>query len=347
MSKKTSPKGPSDFLPGVGLDVGTMNIIASRRSASEGTQHTPIRDAFLDLELDAKRSLKLSKVDYVQEGNNLVVVGDSALTMANLFRREARRPLQKGVISAGELDAQRILSLLVKKVLGTPTVDGEHCFYSVPAAPLDDPEQDIIYHTEVFRKILQTHGYTAHPTNEASAIVYSQCAEDNFSGLAVSFGSGMCNIALLYQASVAMSFSVARGGDWVDRSAAKATGKTASQICSIKEKGADLCNPTTREQEAIGFYLTNLIDYCLKAIMSEFRKVSGNVTLPDPIPFVVSGGTSMATGFMEVFKTQFESIRKSFPIEISEVRHATDPLTAVSSGLLVLAMEEYEEDDED
>jgi len=345
MSKKVAPKGPSDYLPGVGLDVGTMNIIASRRSESEGPHHTPIRDAFLDLDMAAKRSLKLSKVDYIQEGNNLVVVGDSALTMANLFRREARRPLQRGVISAGELDAQRILSLLVKKVLGEPTIPNEHCFYSVPAAPLDDPDQDIIYHTEVFRKIIQTHGYTAHPTNEASAIIYSQCAEDNFSGLAVSFGSGMCNIALLYQASVAMSFSVARGGDWVDKSAAKATGKTASQICSIKERGADLRNPANREQEAIGFYLKNLIDYCLQNIMEEFKKVSGNVTLPDPIPFVVSGGTSLANGFMEVFKTQFEGIQESFPIEISEVRHATDPLTAVSAGLLVLAMEESEEED--
>ena len=62
------------------------------------------------------------------------------------------------------------------------------------------------------------------------------------------------------------------------------------------------------------------------------------------VPFVVSGGSSMAVGFMEVFKQQFETARKDFPIDISEVRHATNPLTAVAEGLLVLAIEEHEDE---
>src|SRR5690606_38324454 len=129
--------------------------------------------------------LKLSNVDYVELDGRLVVIGDGALTMANLFNREARRPLSKGVISAGELDAQEILSILLSKVAGKPLIEGEHCFYSVPAAPVDNPDQDIIYHTEVFRSLLEDLGYTAHPTNEAMAIIFSQCAQEKFSGLAV------------------------------------------------------------------------------------------------------------------------------------------------------------------
>ncbi len=342
MNKRTS-ESQSPYLPGAGLDVGTMNIVAARRS-TDGTHHTPVRDAFLDLEIGAKRALKMSKVDYIEEGENLVVIGDSALTMANLFHREARRPLSRGVIAAGELDAQKILSILVNKVLGAPVVEKEHCFYSVPAAPLDDPDQDITYHTEVFRKILQTHGYTPHPTNEASAIVYSECPEHDFSGLAVSFGSGMCNVALLYKATIAMSFSLARGGDWIDKNAAKATGKTASQICAIKEKGVDLRDPQGREQEAIELYIRALIDYCLKNIVEQFKRVQGRVVLPEPIPFVVSGGSSLATGFMDVFRKQFEGIKQSgFPIDICEVRQAENPMNSVASGLLLLAIDEHEE----
>jgi hypothetical protein len=60
-----------------------------------------IRDAFLDLDMEAKRSLKMSKVDFIEQDGTLIVIGDSALTMANLFKREARRPLSRGVISAG------------------------------------------------------------------------------------------------------------------------------------------------------------------------------------------------------------------------------------------------------
>lgn len=328
---------------GCGLDVGTMNLVSAR--VEDGKVVTrPMRDAFLDLEPEARRSLKLSNVDYIEMDDQLVVIGDAALKMANLFKREARRPLSRGVISAGELDAQEILSILISKVVGKPQAENEHCFYSVPAEPVDNPGQDIIYHTEVFRKILEDLGYTAHPTNEAMAIIFSQCSAEMFSGLAVSYGSGMCNIALSYQANSGLEFSVARGGDWIDQHAAKAVGKTASQMCAIKEAGVDLANPQGREQQALAMYISNLISYSLKQIAAEFKKVANDVHLDQPIPFIVSGGTSKAGGFMELFEKEFDKVKKKFPIQISEVRHASDPLTAVAEGMLVLAQEEHDEE---
>jgi hypothetical protein len=327
---------------GVGLDVGTMWLNAARSKGGKITT-TPLRDAFLDLDPEAKRSLKISNVDYIEIDGQLVVIGDAALTMANLFKREARRPLNQGVISAGELDAQEILGILVRKVLGEPRSDREHCFYSVPAEPVDKSGQDIIYHTEVFRQIIEDLNYEAHPVNEAMAVIYSQCAAEQFSGLAISYGSGMCNVALSYQANAGMEFSLGRGGDWVDAHAATALGKTASQVCSIKERGVDLLNPQGREQQAIALYLRSLISYSLQHIAAEFKKVAGNIDLPGPIPFVISGGTSKAINFMKVFELEYKKVEKKFPIKISEIRHAQDPLTAVSEGLLVLAQEEHGE----
>ena len=62
------------------------------------------------------------------------------------------------------------------------------------------------------------------------------------------------------------------------------------------------------------------------------------------IPFVISGGTSRAGGFMDVFKQEFDDIKKkNFPIKISDIRQAKDPMTAVAEGLLVLAMQEHTE----
>ena len=227
----------SAYNPGVGLDLGTMNIVSARQTGDGKSVETKrIRDAFLDLDPEVKKTLKLSKVDYVEKDGNLIVLGDAALNMANLFKQEVRRPLSRGVISAGELDAQQILSLLISNVVGEPVTSKEHCFYSVPAVPVDNENQDIVYHQEVFRKILTELEYSPHPMNEAMAIIYSQCSQENFSGLAVSFGSGMGNVALAYQTVKGMDFSVARGGDWVDTHAAKATGSTASRMCAIKEK---------------------------------------------------------------------------------------------------------------
>jgi len=333
---------------GCSIDVGTMNLVAARMTKDSKIETKRVRDAFLDLEPEAKKQLKLSKVDYIEmdDGQQLIVIGDSALTMANLFKREVRRPLSQGVIAAGELKAQQILSLLVKSVLGEPAIKGEHCYYSVPAAPIDNPGQDVVYHTEIFRKIIQEHGFVPHPMNEAMAIIYSQCAEETFSGLSVSFGSGMCNVALAYQTVCGLEFSVARGGDWIDAQSSKAVGSTASRMCAVKEKGIDLANTDgNRDAEALALYIRALIRYCLENIAVQFRKVQSSLDLPEPIPFVVSGGTTLAKGFEAVFREEFEDIkkRKGFPIEISTIRMAKDPMTAVAEGLLVLAAQDHED----
>lgn len=334
-----------NYKPGVGLDIGTMNLISARQSIDGRIMVRKVRDAFIDLEADARKTLKLSKVSYIEDpddDNTLIVFGDSALTMANLFKREVRRPLSAGVISAGEIDAQKILGILIHNIIEEPIKEGEHCYYSVPAAPIDDPNQDIVYHTEIFRRILSEKGYTPHPLNEAMAIIYSQCAADQFSGLAISFGAGMMNIALAYQTQKGMEFSLARSGDWVDQHAAKALGSTSARMCSIKEQGVDLARCKTREEEALVLYIRSLIRYCLENIISQFKQRQANITLPDSIPLILSGGTSKVGGFLEVFTEEFNSLKKrNFPFEISGIRMAKDPLTAVAEGLLVLAGEEY------
>jgi hypothetical protein len=339
MKMSESPK----YRAGVGLDVGTMNIVSARMTETDKVVTNRIRDAFIDLDAEAKRTLRLSKINYVEKDGNLIVIGDSALNMANLFKREVRRPLQRGVIASGEIEAQEILSLMIFQVLKEPIVENEACFYSVPASPIDDPDQDVVYHQEIFRKIISEHRYRAMPMNEAMAIIYSQCAAENFSGLAISFGSGMCNVALAYETVKGMDFALARGGDWIDTHAAKALNSTAARICAIKEKGVNLTATTkSREEEAIVLYIRALIRYCLDNIAVQFRRAQSSMSLPDPIPFIVSGGTSKAGGFLDVFKEEFEAVKKKgFPIPISEIRLATDPMTAVAEGLLVLASEEH------
>lgn len=333
----------TDHISGVGLDVGTMNIVAARQEGDKITTKR-VRDAFIDLEIEAKKALKLSKVNYIERDGQLFVIGDSALTMANLFKREVRRPLAKGLISPGELEGQEVLSLMIFQVLGEPSVDREHCYYSVPANPIDVDDHDVSYHREVFRKIIGEHHYTPHPMNEAMAIIYSECAAEGFSGLAISFGSGMCNVAMAYQTIMGLDFSVSKGGDWIDAHAAKAIGSTATRMCAIKEKGGfNLANPPkgNREAEALSLYIRALITSSLEKVAQQFRKNTDKMTLPDAIPFVVSGGTTKAEGFMDIFQEEFETLKKKgFPIEISEVRQAKNPMTAVAEGLLVLASQE-------
>jgi hypothetical protein len=329
-------------MPGRGIDIGTMNIVAAKQAVKGKVETSRVRDAFLDLDAGAKKMLKLSGVNFIDRGDEgIIVVGDAAMEMANVFGREARRPLSQGLISAGEMDALEILGIMIKNLLGPPEKPGEHCFFSVPAAPVDE-ERDVVYHQGVFDRIVTECGYTATPSNEAMAIIYAETAKDGFSGLGISFGSGMCNIALAINGIEGLTFSVARGGDWIDGGAAKATGSTSSRMCAVKEKGIDLLAPKTREEEALALYYKALVVYCIDHTAAEFAKIADRFALPKAIPIVVSGGTALAGNFLPFFEQVFETKRKRFPIEVSEIRQASDPLNAVARGLLIQALQEDE-----
>ena len=338
----------STKVPGVGLDVGTMNFVSARYDDNEVIIHNRIKDAYIELDAENEKTLKMSSIDFVEfpDQSEVVVVGDKSFQMANLFKQEVKRPLSKGLISPGALKAQHVLNHLIDNVLGKPACKGEHCFYSIPADPIDLPDQDVKFHENTFSQIISRYGYTVHPVNEAMAIIYSQCIDESFSGLALSFGSGLCNIALASYGVKGLNFSISRGGgDWIDTHAAKAVGSTAARMCTLKEKGDfNLSSPPSSKPdlEAIALYVRTMIRHCLEKI-SERVKQEQNDHL-DEIPLVVSGGTSLANGFMDIFNEEFNVIKKKgFPIPISRVFRVERPLDAVADGLLILAHHEYKD----
>jgi len=326
---------------GRGLDIGTMNLVASCET-DKGIEYSRMRDAFVAVPKKAKKMMKLSDVDYIEMGDHLLIVGDNALEMS-VFLGEGfplRRPLQDGLIAPGELDSVDVLTFMLKQILGEPKEPNEYCYYSVPANPID-VQRDTVYHEGVFHRILTQLGYNAVAANEAEAIVFAEGVNDGFSGIGISFGSGMTNIALVLKAMGCMEFSVARGGDWIDRGAAVSLGLSQPNMTELKESGIDLLNPKGREEEALVFYYKKLITYAIDNIAKQFMLSGNNFGLNQELPIIVSGGTSKALNFLPFFKQVFETKRKRFPIKVSEIRHAIDPLNAVSKGLLVQARQEY------
>ena len=327
---------------GVGLDIGTMNLVVASFS-EQGVKTRRMRDAFLDLPRTAQKVLSLSGTPCVYRDDEILVLGDRALDLAAVFGREARRPLSGGLIAAGELQAMDVLQYMIEGLLMTPAIPGETCYYSIPAAPIDNLSKDVIYHKQVFAKMIAKCGFNPIAGNEAMAIIYAEAAKDNFSALSFSFGSGMTNIALGYAAVETMAFSVERGGDWVDAGAGRSVGTTASRMCAVKEVGVDLLNPTNREQEALVYYYRELIEHALLWTANEFKRRGLGQTVTKPLPIIVSGGTSTAAGFLHVFNEVLNKHRKRLGINISEVRAAQEPFDCVARGLLVQANQEHAE----
>ena len=321
---------------GKGIDLGTANIAAAVQNAEGGITVNVERNAFLDIGDDvySKNMLTKLKVPYVVHNGKLIVVGESAFELANVFGKNTRRPMSDGLISPAEADAIPIMRMIISKVLGEPAAPGEACYFSIPAASLDI-DNNVVYHQGLFEGLLTKMGYAAKPINEAHAVVFAELAENDFTGIGLSFGGGMANACVAYKSIPCVQFSVTRGGDWIDRNVAQVLGVKHSRATFIKERGIDIRDPKNREEEAVSIYYRNLINYVLQNVKNRFERGQNMPTFSEPIDIACAGGTSLVGGFIEVFRDEFGKI--DFPIPVGRIFRAEDALTAVAKGCLVAA----------
>jgi len=328
---------PATAALGRGLDVGTANLLSVRQVGDGDLLVMRERNAFLEIPsqfVGNREMLTKLRVPYVQWKDRLFVIGDAAFNLANMFGSEVRRPMQHGFLSAGEQEAIPMMRFIISRLLGEPEVDGEEVCFCIPAASIDR-ENDTVYHEGIVSGILRKLGYTPRSMNEAHAIVYSSLGDQEFTGIGVSCGAGMFNVCVAYKTIPALTFSVARGGDWIDEHVAKVMGIPKVRATAIKESEVDLMDPKSREEEAIVLYYRNLIAYVLQNFKQRFMLARDVPQFTAPIEIVIGGGTSLIGGFVDVFA---EEIRKvDLPIPIAGVRRADDALSAVVRGCLIAA----------
>ncbi|MFB6130239.1 MAG: hypothetical protein ABEJ28_05400 [Salinigranum sp.] len=325
-----------------GLDVGTMNILSAKQERNE-TVFVQQRNSFVEIEYSdmAEQMLSRSDVLHIRKDDKVYVVGDDALNFANIFNKETRRPMQHGILSSEEASAIPMIRLITEQVVGEPATPGERLYYSSPADPIDS-ELSTLYHEKTLESMLGDLGYDPEPINEGMAVIYSELANHNFTGLGVSFGAGMTNVCLAYYAVPVMKFSIARGGDWVDRQAAQATGTPVDKVTSIKEDDfkLDFKTDVGGVEGALAIYYENLLSYVIENIARETDEEDVEEGLD--VPVVVTGGTSSPDGFEKLFEEHLND--SNIPFSISSVRRADEPLYSVARGALVAARSDADEE---
>jgi len=259
--------------------------------------------------------------------------------MALESNKELLRPMAKGVLNPNEPISADLVGELIKAVIGKPRNENDSVFFCVPANPVD-ADYDVVYHKETVGRVIRNIGYkNVKVMHEGLAVVFSELYENNFTGIGISFGSGMANVSYANRGIEILDYSISKGGDYIDQSAAKQVNDNVSVLTYIKENGVggegmNIRDPQDEYEHAIAVYYKTLIEYLIKSFVKLYKDTDKK-KLPrlfKPIPLVVAGGTSLVGGFIETFN-EILNAQKDFPIKISEVRHAEEPLYAVAKGL--------------
>lgn len=322
----------------LGLDVGTSRLVLASGPADRVKAKAEL-NAFITVPYSkfTENILKQNKVTYqLNGGSTLQVYGTEAARFANVFNTEVRRPMNGGTLNPAEEYSMSVMQAIIQQLV-RKTKNGETMRFSVPGALRNDGSPNLVYHEAMLRDLLNSMGYNAKGINEGLAVVFAELEKENFSGIGISCGGGMCNVALAFMSIPVMTFSVNKAGDHIDRNVGNVTGELPTRIRLIKEESLDLSRaPQNKYESALHIYYDDVILSLVESLRGALAETKNLPRIDKPIPIVLSGGTAKPNGFLAKFQQALE--RDGFPLEISEVRLAEDPLTATARGCLIAAM---------
>ncbi|HEY0686027.1 MAG TPA: cell division protein FtsA [Steroidobacter sp.] len=323
----------------IGLDVGTSKVVSAR--GDNVSPHTEAQlNAFFDVPYSAlhEQGLKANRTPFYREDDRLIVYGDASEKFAHIFNANVRRPMAKGILNPSEPMATHVLETVLSTLVPVSRNPGELLAFSVPAAATETGHE-LTYHEETIKRYLKGRGYTPLAVNEGLAVVLAELAKEGFTGIGISCGGGMCNVAISYLSIPSLTMSLGHGGDFIDSSVGAVVNEPATRVKAIKEETLDL----TREggdkiDKALHIYYDKLIESLVEELGRAVQKTQKLPRNDQPMPIVLAGGTSKPNGFRDRFEKALR--RRSWPFQIGEVRMASDPLTATARGALVAALAE-------
>ena len=326
----------------IGLDVGTCNIVMAQNRGNS-ISISKQQNAFFAIPQSkfTRQILQKNDIVFFEHNKLFYIVGDSAENFANMFNANTMRPMEKGLLTFKEDEGVAIIQAIIKTLVQRPKRLGEIVCFSVPGEPVNDGQSvsTVSGHETVIKMYLESLGYLALSINEALAIVMAEMGEENFTGIGISMGGGMCNVCLAYMSVPVLTFSIQKGGDAIDESVSKEVGLPATKVKGIKEAGINLSAlPKNKVELALQMYYTDMINTIVKTIEKVAASSNRIPKISDPLPVVISGGTASPKGFKERFEVALRGIR--LPFEIASIRIARDPLYTTAKGALVMAMSE-------
>nr|ASQ41167.1 magnetosome protein Mad28-2 [Candidatus Magnetananas rongchenensis] len=323
----------------VGLDIGTSHLVMARGNDNKVDMSKELNAFFTVPESKVtNNTLKANDIPFLEFENNFYILGYAAQNFANMFHANLRRPVENGIISPNEKEGVQVMHALIDKVASKPDNFGQVLCYSIPGEPLEG-KGSVVYHDKIMRQYLAGLGYKALSVNEAMAVVMAELEDEGYTGIGVSMGGGMCNVCLSYLSVPVITYSIQKGGDYINKMAGESVGEPATTMKMIKEEQLNLATPPKdRLHTALNIFYEDVITSLISSIQQVLSAADRLPRIPKPIPIVLSGGTVLPGGFEKKFTDILK--KHALPIEISKVKLAKNPLESTAKGALAVALAE-------
>lgn len=321
----------------LGLDVGTSRIVLANNPNASSTRSQMNAFVAVPYSKIVEDVLQQRNMIYDRNGKDIYVYGNDSDFLASFLNTVPRRPMRHGVLNAHEKLGQQIMKAIFQRLL-PPARKNEMLCFSVPGKG-QGADSNLVYHEAVLKNLLQGMGYNAKPINEGLAVIFSELHDENFTGIGISCGGGMCNVCVSVMALPVITFSTPKSGDYIDSSVAEVLNETSTRVRVFKEESLNLSQtPKDEMSRALHIYYEDVLQTLISQLRDELEGSRHLSRIDRPLSIVISGGSAKPPGFLEKFKTMLKS--SEFPIETADIRLARDPLAGTALGCYVAAVSE-------
>lgn len=324
---------------GKGLALGNINLICAQYNKENEVVISSTPNIYIETKADNENRNALIKINipFVLQNNKIYVLGQDAIKCKESLKLLTNRPLSNGMLNFNSSDDILAEKLMISKILGKPNISKEICYFSIPADSIDS---EVKYQEQQanLSGMLSEMGYSPKAITVGYAVIMSELANEDFTGITINFSDNLINVCAANKATVAFSFSVSRGEDWVINNAANISNKPINYLADIYKKGFALTKPKDKYQEAIVVSYRSLINYVLTHLANKMETKDALSVLPEKLTIICSGESSALAGFIDIFKQEAEKIK--FSKKFTKINLANEPIDAVAYGCLIAAMAE-------
>jgi hypothetical protein len=347
-------KRTNTLMKNIGLDLGTKHIVLAWRSQDNVIKTTCEVNGYITLpRADAftEQLLLKSAVPYIVkgEGNSreLIAIGGKAEQLAYAFNKTLCRPMAEGAVSKFDEDAQEIIAIIIKSIIGKLT-ENALIYYCTAAKPINS-DMNMDFHKKIVKLIIESYAtdqtkVRAFHINEARCLIL----EEQVEAIGISWGAGTATVHAGIFGVPIFEYSIVGVGDWIDIEVAKRFGydpehpdrnfiETPTSVCRRKESMSLLKLPEDRVGQAIYLMYEILIENVVNGMIRGFKENRDKFRFDKPIPIINAGGSCMPEGFMELLKRKLNEMKDKIILPIGELRKVPHPLTAVARGCLLAA----------
>ncbi|HWB96866.1 MAG TPA: hypothetical protein VG672_09195, partial [Bryobacteraceae bacterium] len=284
----------------IGLDVGTSRVVVARGRDKQYTYESQL-NAFVTVPYSRLTAALMAResVFHTVQGSEILIAGNDAQKFAEVFHVELRRPMVDGILNPREPHSLAVVRQLITRLVGRSGREGQRLAFSVPA-PTIGIETALAYHEACLHQVLIDLGYQPTSLSEGLAVIFGELPSSSYTGVAMSFGSGLSNVCLAVLSLPVISFSVPKAGDFIDSHAALATGELATRLRVEKEQSFQINGfSENRVHNALTVYYDEVMRSAVEGLIQACSRSLPK--LDQAVPVVLSGGSTMPGGFLGRF----------------------------------------------